>query len=148
MFPLICRPAVPRLVWLGMLSALACVLFLGTQRIVYITPNPSIGRLFDDNRTTQDAAVRPATAYHPTGNKSVPIINTRFQTINNTEVKPRPLVLGAKEPAPTSCPPKLHFAKDLPKTALFSPPGSGNTWVRHLLQQATGNQKPSRDAFH
>lgn len=32
-----------------------------------------------------------------------------------------------------------HFAKQpLPLTALASFPGSGNTWVRHILQQATG----------
>lgn len=28
--------------------------------------------------------------------------------------------------------------KPLPRTALASFPGSGNTWVRHLVQQATG----------
>nr|XP_002735861.2 PREDICTED: WSC domain-containing protein 2-like [Saccoglossus kowalevskii] len=34
---------------------------------------------------------------------------------------------------------KLHFSnKPLPLVALASFPGSGNTWVRHLLQQATG----------
>ena len=33
----------------------------------------------------------------------------------------------------------LHFSKKpLPVTALFSYPGSGNTWIRHLLQQSTG----------
>ena len=33
----------------------------------------------------------------------------------------------------------LHFsATKLPRTALASFPGSGNTWTRHLLQQATG----------
>ena len=32
-----------------------------------------------------------------------------------------------------------HFAKPpLPVTALASVPGSGNTWTRHLLEQATG----------
>jgi len=41
-------------------------------------------------------------------------------------------------PAPDKCPPELGFAVNLPRTALFSVPGSGNTWVRHLLQQATG----------
>ena len=30
--------------------------------------------------------------------------------------------------------------KVLPRTALASFPGSGNTWVRHLLQQATGKK--------
>ncbi|KAK2183803.1 hypothetical protein NP493_295g02021 [Ridgeia piscesae] len=35
--------------------------------------------------------------------------------------------------------PSLHFAKDpLPTTALASFPGSGNTWMRHLIQQSTG----------
>ena len=33
----------------------------------------------------------------------------------------------------------LHFSDTkLPRTALASFPGSGNTWTRHLLQQATG----------
>ena len=34
----------------------------------------------------------------------------------------------------------LHFIHEhpMPRTALDSFPGSGNTWVRHLLQQATG----------
>ena len=33
----------------------------------------------------------------------------------------------------------VHFSeKKLPVTYLASYPGSGNTWVRHLLQQATG----------
>lgn len=32
-----------------------------------------------------------------------------------------------------------HFSKQsLPLTALVSFPGSGNTWIRHILQQATG----------
>ncbi|KAI0242306.1 WSC domain-containing protein 2 [Lamellibrachia satsuma] len=35
--------------------------------------------------------------------------------------------------------PKLHFSRrHLPATALASFPGSGNTWTRHLIQQATG----------
>ena len=34
---------------------------------------------------------------------------------------------------------RLRFSsKKLPVTALASFPGSGNTWVRHLIQQATG----------
>ena len=53
---------------------------------------------------------------------------------------PRPLPLGDPQPAPTACPPKLKFSKGLPKTALFSAPGCGNTWVRHLIQQTTGEQ--------
>ena len=33
----------------------------------------------------------------------------------------------------------LKFSKKkLPITGLASVPGSGNTWIRHLLQQATG----------
>uniref|UniRef100_A0ABM0MCP8 WSC domain-containing protein 1-like n=1 Tax=Saccoglossus kowalevskii TaxID=10224 RepID=A0ABM0MCP8_SACKO len=33
----------------------------------------------------------------------------------------------------------LHFSeKKLPIAVLASPPGAGNTWVRYLLQQATG----------
>ena len=35
----------------------------------------------------------------------------------------------------------VGFSKTaLPRTALASFPGSGNTWVRHLLQQATGKK--------
>ena len=35
--------------------------------------------------------------------------------------------------------PDLHFAREaLPLTALASYAGSGNTWVRHLIQQTTG----------
>ena len=34
---------------------------------------------------------------------------------------------------------KLGFSKTpLPLTALASYPGSGNTWLRHLIQQGTG----------
>ena len=34
---------------------------------------------------------------------------------------------------------KMHFSETkLPVTALASWPGSGNTWMRHLIQQATG----------
>ena len=40
--------------------------------------------------------------------------------------------------APDICPPHTHSRRDLPRIALFSYPGSGNTWVRHLLQIATG----------
>ena len=41
--------------------------------------------------------------------------------------------------APSSCPPNATFAAtNLPRTALASSPGSGNTWMRHLLQVATG----------
>ena len=36
---------------------------------------------------------------------------------------------------------KVQFsAMKLPRTYLASFPGSGNTWVRHLLQQATGKK--------
>ena len=39
---------------------------------------------------------------------------------------------------PLVCP-ELHFSRrGLPVTVLASFPGSGNTWLRHLLQQATG----------
>ena len=46
-------------------------------------------------------------------------------------------------PAPNSdvkCPPDVHFFHDgtLPRTALASADGAGNTWTRHLLQVATG----------
>ena len=43
--------------------------------------------------------------------------------------------------APTACPPKLTEIASrggLPRTGLLSFPGSGNTWVRHLIQMATG----------
>lgn len=40
---------------------------------------------------------------------------------------------------PKSCG-NLSFSKIvLPATALVSFPGSGNTWLRHLIQEATGN---------
>ena len=42
------------------------------------------------------------------------------------------------------CRPLGYSKTSLPLTALASFPGSGNTWVRHLLQQATGRTKPSR----
>ena len=41
------------------------------------------------------------------------------------------------------CRPLAYSKTSLPLTALASFPGSGNTWVRHLLQQATGRTKPS-----
>ena len=37
-----------------------------------------------------------------------------------------------------SCHSLGYSSKSLPVTALASFPGSGNTWVRHLLQEATG----------
>ena len=39
------------------------------------------------------------------------------------------------------CRPLGYSKTSLPLTALVSFPGSGNTWVRHLLQQATGKTK-------
>ena len=36
------------------------------------------------------------------------------------------------------CTPLVYISPPGPTTALASVPGSGNTWVRHLLQQATG----------
>ena len=41
------------------------------------------------------------------------------------------------------CRPLGYSKISLPLTALASFPGSGNTWVRHLLQQATGKTKPN-----
>ena len=38
----------------------------------------------------------------------------------------------------TACGPLSYISPPGPITALASFPGSGNTWVRHLLQQATG----------
>lgn len=47
---------------------------------------------------------------------------------------------------PKSCG-NVSFSKiALPVTALVSFPGSGNTWLRHLIQEATG--KFSRVLFH
>ena len=44
-----------------------------------------------------------------------------------------------KVPGPTGdCRPQGYAKVKLPITALASFPGSGNTWVRHLLQQSTG----------
>ena len=40
--------------------------------------------------------------------------------------------------APSSCPPPMRYYNGLPKTALVSYPGSDSTWLRHLLQVATG----------
>ena len=43
--------------------------------------------------------------------------------------------------APSTCPPHVQYYSyynGLPQTALVSYPGSGNTWLRHLLQMATG----------
>ena len=38
-----------------------------------------------------------------------------------------------------------HFADPpLPVTALASYPGSGNTWVRFLLEQTTGTNSPEK----
>ena len=37
-----------------------------------------------------------------------------------------------------SCCPLKFAHKSFPKTAMASHPGSGNTWVRHLIQQLTG----------
>ena len=39
---------------------------------------------------------------------------------------------------PKSCQSLGYSDRKIPTTALASFPGSGNTWVRHLLQQATG----------
>ena len=37
---------------------------------------------------------------------------------------------------------QLGYSNDpLPRTALASYPGSGNTWVRHLIQQLTGRSR-------
>ncbi|XP_013402580.1 WSC domain-containing protein 2 [Lingula anatina] len=39
---------------------------------------------------------------------------------------------------PKDCVKPVFSKHDLPRVALASYPGSGNTWVRHLVQQATG----------
>ena len=54
------------------------------------------------------------------------------------------VIRRSRIPTPKSdvkCPPEFHFFQNgtLPRTALASFPGSGNTWTRHLLQVATGN---------
>lgn len=46
---------------------------------------------------------------------------------------------ATRKPLPPNCQ-SLHYSKDrLPLTALASFPGAGNTWLRHLIQQATGS---------
>ena len=58
--------------------------------------------------------------------------STRLQ--NNKETNG-----SRKVPGPTGdCRPQGYAKVKLPITALASFPGSGNTWVRHLLQQSTG----------
>lgn len=39
------------------------------------------------------------------------------------------------------------FGKGFTVTALASPPGSGNTWVRNLLEESTGGCKPMCDVM-
>ena len=61
-------------------------------------------------------------------------------------IKPKKAVIKTKWdknhtwPAPVSCPPKFgyHGPGTLARTALASMEGSGNTWLRHMLQIATG----------
>ncbi|CAH1793019.1 unnamed protein product, partial [Owenia fusiformis] len=45
---------------------------------------------------------------------------------------------NCSKPSNITCQQLKFSQKALPKTALFSFPGSGNTWLRHLIQQMTG----------
>ena len=64
--------------------------------------------------------------------------STRLQ--NNKESR--------KVPGPTGdCRPQGYSKVKLPMTALASFPGSGNTWVRHLLQQSTGRSDRNQAAY-
>jgi len=57
----------------------------------------------------------------------------------SSSVRPAPVKLPRSDSNHGQvCPPAMHFSQSLPVTALYSFPGSGNTWVRHLLQIATG----------
>ncbi|CAH1797677.1 unnamed protein product [Owenia fusiformis] len=63
--------------------------------------------------------------------------NTEPQLIGGKEDIDKGEIL-IKSGRPKDCTP-LHFSPvALPHIALVSVPGSGNTWVRHLIQQATG----------
>ncbi|XP_064612581.1 WSCD family member AAEL009094-like [Liolophura sinensis] len=43
-----------------------------------------------------------------------------------------------RRPSANPCQTVTYSRTPLPRTALYSYPGSGNTWLRHLIQQATG----------
>ena len=67
--------------------------------------------------------------------------STRLQ--NNKETNG-----SRKVPGPTrDCRPQGYSKVKLPMTALASFPGSGNTWVRHLLQQSTGRSDQNKAAY-
>ena len=68
-------------------------------------------------------------------------LNRKLQAANKTFVgakiePPKPVKLVSK------CRTMEYMSLPGPVTALASFPGSGNTWVRHLLQQATGKCHP------
>ena len=68
-------------------------------------------------------------------------LNRKLQAANRSFVgakiePPKPVKLAAK------CRTMEYMSPPGPVTALASFPGSGNTWVRHLLQQATGKCYP------
>lgn len=52
--------------------------------------------------------------------------------------EPNGLLAGNHRPCVT---PKYREPPDFEPTALASSPGSGNTWLRYLIQQATGKKK-------
>jgi len=62
-----------------------------------------------------------------------------FSNMDNSPVKQRVVNNDLKVDKVTKCKKRdLHLANELPATGLISFPGSGNTWIRHMLQQMTG----------
>ena len=60
-------------------------------------------------------------------------------TLSSRDRQTRQTGTARNSSAPEECSSQSYSQQPLPMTALASFPGSGNTWVRHLLQQLTGS---------
>ena len=127
-------------------AILACIVYLTFDIILLeINVGPQL-----DIWSTRQILVHPDVDLHDNGKKVY--YTTRFFEFENTTA---PLQGACNKTVPEIIPQlnsyiagnscvKLRFASSLdnyPLTALASAPGSGNTWVRHLIQQLTGRWK-------
>ena len=65
-------------------------------------------------------------------------LHNASQKLNVILHQPKKAHVSIEGKQQTACSPLSYISPPGPITALASFPGSGNTWVRHLLQQATG----------
>ena len=123
--------------WMHTMSPVCChrLLFTGLLICACFIISSFISVARKDGRTLAERRIHSADVLELSGRMFGGRID-RSQILQRSEARRRP------RQTITWCKELVMKAAPGPVTALASFPGSGNTWLRYLLQQASGNASP------